>query len=152
MMLAAAQAADLEDGIPSDQPSIPLAAPLWSLKILPYVWLPYLVGDVTVRGRSVHLDVNPIQVLEHLTTSGGRIPAWMSYVEARRGALSLYNDTFYTNLGLSGDLARTRPGVTYAGMVGYRALDVDYEHGSGRRKYGYDVLQHGPMLGLAIRF
>ena len=45
-----------------------------------------------------------------------------------------------------------RDGVTYAGMVGYRALDVDYEEGSGRKKYGYDVLQHGPVLGLVVGF
>ena len=42
--------------------------------------------------------------------------------------------------------------LAYAGMVGYRALDVDYEQGSGRRTYGYDILQHGPVLGLAIGF
>ena len=285
MMPAAAYAADLEGGMPPDLPSVPSPAPAWSLQILPYAWLPFLAGDVTVRGRSVHLDIDPIDVLDHLTTSGGRIPAWMSYIEARRGPLSLYNDTFYANLGLSGDLARTRPGradigvsagldfqqavielgagyevarwalaadrpvafdliagarywyqeadlslavsadldiggleirgnralarsgsvdwldplvgvrlrhqlapgyeltvkgdvggfgagsqfswqalaavtfdlatrdgVTYAGMVGYRALDVDYEQGSGRRTYGYDILQHGPVLGLVMGF
>src|SRR5690554_5858471 len=101
MMPAAAYAADLEGGMPPDLPSVPSPAPAWSLQILPYAWLPFLVGDVTVRGRSVHLDIDPIDVLDHLTTSGGRIPAWMSYIEARRGPLSLYNDTFYANLGLS---------------------------------------------------
>lgn len=278
------RSADLDYGIPPDLPLVPSAAPAWSLQILPYAWLPFLVGDITVRGRPVHLDIDPIQVVDHLTHSGGRIPAWMSYIEARRGPISIYNDSFYANLGLSGDLARTRPradigvsagldfqqavielsagyevaswapvpdrevaidliagarywyqeadlnlalsteldvaglevrgnralarsgtvdwfdplvgarlrhqfapgyeltvkgdvggfgagsklswqafaaltfdlathdGVTYAGMVGYRALDVDYEQGSGRRKYAYDILQHGPVLGLAIGF
>jgi hypothetical protein len=45
-----------------------------------------------------------------------------------------------------------RDGVTYSGVVGYRALDVDYEQGSGLRKYEYDVLQHGPLLGLTVKF
>jgi hypothetical protein len=43
-------------------------------------------------------------------------------------------------------------GVTYSGVLGYRALDVDYEKGSGRSKYRYDVLQHGPIMGLSIAF
>ena len=33
-------------------------------------------------------------------------------------------------------------GVTYSGILGYRVLDIDYEQGSGRTKYEYDVLQH----------
>lgn len=43
-------------------------------------------------------------------------------------------------------------GVTYSGIFGYRLLDVDYEQGSGRTKYEYDVLQHGPLSGLTIAF
>ena len=33
---------------------------------------------------------------------------------------------------------------------GYRILDVDYETGSGLSKFKYDVLMHGPLLGLSI--
>ena len=42
--------------------------------------------------------------------------------------------------------------MTYSGLLGYRALDVDYEQGSGRTKYEYDVLQHGQVTGLTIAF
>jgi hypothetical protein len=45
-----------------------------------------------------------------------------------------------------------KDGVTYSGLLGYRLLDVDYEQGSGRTRYEYDVLQHGPLSGLTIRF
>lgn len=38
------------------------------------------------------------------------------------------------------------------GYVGYRALSVDYTEDSGNRRYEYDVLQHGPMLGATLRF
>ena len=37
-----------------------------------------------------------------------------------------------------------RDGVTYSGLLGYRALSADYEQGSGRTKYVYDVVMHGP--------
>ena len=43
-------------------------------------------------------------------------------------------------------------GVTYSGLLGYRALSVDYEKGSGANKYLYDVIQHGPLLGLTVSF
>lgn len=36
--------------------------------------------------------------------------------------------------------------------IGYRALSVDYEDGSGPDKFGYDVTMSGPIVGLAFRF
>lgn len=36
--------------------------------------------------------------------------------------------------------------------VGYRALSVDYSQGSGNSRYEYDVIQHGPVLGMTVRF
>lgn len=43
-------------------------------------------------------------------------------------------------------------GITYSGIIGYRALYVDYAEGEGRRRYGFDMLQHGPVVGLSLRF
>ncbi|QEL24249.1 hypothetical protein FQV39_17930 [Bosea sp. F3-2] len=43
-------------------------------------------------------------------------------------------------------------GVTYSGVIGYRALYVDYSQGEGRRRYAFDMLQHGPVVGLSLRF
>lgn len=37
-------------------------------------------------------------------------------------------------------------------LFGYRALSQDYESGSGANKFEWDVIAHGPMTGLAIRF
>jgi len=249
----------------------------WTLTVTPYGWTPFLNGDQTVKGRTVSIDVDPIEVLEHLE----RAP-WMSYTEARKGPLALYSDLFYANLGIDAGAARTfgsatlsaslgvdfeqaivelggayeiakwrtgggsstaidllggarywyqdmainlragvggglinpRPGlfiartgsvdwvdpviggrirhqvapgqelvlradiggfgagsefswnalaayswqiavcegVTYSGVLGYRALDVDYEQGSGLNKYEYDVLMHGPLVGLTVGF
>ena len=36
--------------------------------------------------------------------------------------------------------------------VGYRALSVDYENGSGNDKFVYDVTMHGPMIGVGFSF
>jgi hypothetical protein len=282
VMLGAAGTATSADLGSGTEPVAP--ASQWRLNFTPYGWLPFLTGDVTVKGRTVGLDVDPIQVLEHLE----RVP-FMGYAEARNGPLALYNDIFYANLGLtasgvrsrgvrpevggtlsgalgldfeeavieggaayeiakwpSGGGSRTaidilagarywhqemsinlaltgglviggldvskgiaiarggsvdwvdplvgarvrhqlapgqqlmlradvggfgvgsqfswnalaayswdigvRDGVTYSGLLGYRALDVDYEQGSGPDTYEYDVLQHGPVTGLTVSF
>ena len=46
----------------------------------------------------------------------------------------------------------TKNGVTYSGVLGYKALYANYEQGSGRTRFEYDMLQHGPVIGLSIRF
>ena len=257
-----------------------LPASQWKLSFTPYGWLTWLHGAQTVRGRSVNVDVDPIQVLDHLE----RVP-FFGYGEARNGPIALYSDIFYANLGLSGggirsrslasgingtlsaslgldfeeavvevggayevmkldrhtaidvlagarywhqemsinlalagsldagglDISRgfaidrsgsvdwvdpvvggrirynlapgqdvmlrgdvggfgagsqfswnalaaysfvfaKRDGMTYSGVLGYRALSADFEQGSGRTKYVYDVVMHGPVTGLTIGF
>jgi hypothetical protein len=42
--------------------------------------------------------------------------------------------------------------ATWSGMLGYRALYVDYTKGSGDTLYGFDILQHGPIVGVSARF
>ena len=43
-------------------------------------------------------------------------------------------------------------GATVSGVLGYRALAVDFEKGSGANRYDYEVVQLGPLLGLTLRF
>lgn len=49
------------------------------------------------------------------------------------------------------EFARTERAV-WSAMIGYRALYVDYEQGSGHKLYQYDMLTHGPILGVTARF
>lgn len=53
--------------------------------------------------------------------------------------------------GYSFDFA-VRNSVTWSGIVGYRALYADYAKGSGQTRYEFDLLQHGPVVGLSARF
>ena len=43
-------------------------------------------------------------------------------------------------------------GVSWAGILGYRALYVDYTQGSGSSFFEMNLLQHGPLLGVRGRF
>jgi hypothetical protein len=43
-------------------------------------------------------------------------------------------------------------GVAWAGVLGYRALYVDYIQGSGNTLFETNLLQHGPLIGISARF
>ena len=105
--------ADLDAGPPVVREERLLPTSQWTLSVTPYGWLPYLQGDVTVRGRTVSLDVNPGQVLDHLE----RMP-WMSYAEVRNGPLVFYNDIFYAKLGASSSAARFLGAATLDASLG----------------------------------
>ena len=82
---------------------LPHEADRWAVQFTPYAWLTFLNGDSTIKGRTTEFDLNPRQVLSHLES----LP-WMSYTEARKGPLALYNDVFFANLGISGSGVRAR--------------------------------------------
>lgn len=76
IMPTAASSADLEYGISPDLPPAQAAMQSWSLQVLPYTWLPFLVGVIAVRDRTVHLDIDPIQIVDHLTPAAAYPPGW----------------------------------------------------------------------------
>jgi hypothetical protein len=117
-----AASADLGGGEYSGS-TAPVAQPSdWTFAFTTYGWLPWISGDLTVKGRSFDVDVSARQVVDALDWSG--IPAWFSYAEARNGRVALFNDIVYSKLAGSGDFARTGPGgrATLSGNV-----KADYE-------------------------
>jgi len=42
--------------------------------------------------------------------------------------------------------------VAWAGIIGYRALYVDYVQGSGNTLFQTNLLQHGPLIGVSAKF
>ncbi|WP_458758490.1 hypothetical protein ACSVBT_19805 [Afipia sp. TerB] len=52
---------------------------------------------------------------------------------------------------LNWDFAGTER-AAWSAMVGYRALYVDFEKGAGNTLYQYDMLTHGPVMGITARF
>ena len=45
-----------------------------------------------------------------------------------------------------------RNNVTWSGMLGYKALFVDYSQGSDLTHYEYDMIMHGPIIGITARW
>jgi hypothetical protein len=111
--------------------------------------------------------------LGNLVVGGGRAIAQsgsVDWIDAFAGVRARVSLTPNQHLELRGDLGgggsrftwnalaayaydfTTKNGVTYSGVIGYKALYVDYVQGAGANRYAFDMLQHGPVLGLSVRF
>jgi hypothetical protein len=53
--------------------------------------------------------------------------------------------------GYSFDFAE-KNGITYSGLIGFRALYVDYVQGTAQTRYAYKMLQVGPAIGVGFKF
>jgi len=101
----------------------------WQFSFTSYAWLPWISGDVVVKRRTLDVAVDPAQIIDALDWRD-IVPVWMSYTEARRGPLSLFNDTVWADLDGSEGFSRTFHGsratervtATFGGDV-----NVDYK-------------------------
>ena len=85
-------AADLDAPLPvAESP-----ASEWKFSFATYAWLPWISGDLNVRGRDFDVDVAPDDILRTLDWS--TLPVWMSYAEMRHGPLTFFNDIVWTAL------------------------------------------------------
>lgn len=132
----AARAADLDEGDAAEavEPAPPVR--VWTFDFTTYAWLPWLSGDVTVRGRPVEVEASPSDVLGALDWSG--VPVWMSHMELANGRLTLFNDIMYSKVEGAGGFEVTRTGrfstLSLAGDV-----EADYTQTTIEVGAAYDV-------------
>lgn len=118
-------AASADLGPSPAQLAVPAPPPSqWQFSFTPYLWLPWMTGDVVVKGRTLDVSVDPAQLIDHLDWPV-IVPAWMSHAEARRGPLSLFNDIVWADVTGSGGFSRTFHGRRAAATFG-ADIDVDY--------------------------
>jgi hypothetical protein len=100
------------------QPVPPLSQ--WQFSFTPYLWLPWISGDVVVKGRGFDVAVDPADLITHLDWPI-IVPAWMSYAEARRGPLSLFNDIVWSSVsggtGFSREVSGRFATATFGGNI-----------------------------------
>jgi hypothetical protein len=116
----------------------------WTLSVTPYGWLPFFNGDVTIKGRTVSVDVTPIELLEHLDAA-----PWMSYVEARKGPFAIYNDIVYAKVGVDANHARSIDGLNLNATANLKAELAIIEAGAAyeiaRWQPGGSIKDNGPQ-------
>ena len=112
------------------QPYQPLTEPVppasqWQFSFTPYLWLPWISGNAVVKGRGLDVAVDPAQVIDALNWPD-IVPAWMSYAEARRGPLSLFNDIVWADLAGSEGFTRRFHGRLATATFGGN-ISADYQ-------------------------
>ena len=139
---ASSQAAGLYDG-DGDMLMAPMAAAPseWQFRVTPYVWIPGVTGDVTVRGNPVDIDVNVFDLFD--SGSSGvdldSLAALMGYLEASKGRWSIYGDVVWGKFGLSGDaVAQRNPTANLSLSAGANA-GLDYETTMVESGVAYEV-------------
>ncbi len=73
----------------------------WTFTFTPYLWMPWLSGNATVKGRDFNVQADPSDVFGYLKFGV------MGNVEARKGPFSLEVDGFYANVGASPSILRS---------------------------------------------
>ncbi len=125
--------------------------------------------DALGGGRywDLSVDVDATVPLAGLAVSVDRSKSW---IDPFFGARVLVDLTEKLSLAVRGDIGGFGVGSSseftwnasgifgyhfspmISAWLGYRALGVDYESGSGTSKFKYDVIMHGPIVGLGIQF
>lgn len=113
------------------------------------------IGDLEVAGGRAFARSGSVDWLDPMI--GARVrytvaPGHELWLRGDIGGFGVGSDFSWQAIGAYGFELGTYQGFTFSGVVGYRALYVDYVQGEGRQRYGFDMLQHGPVLGVSARF
>jgi hypothetical protein len=111
-------------------------------------------GLVVSRNRVIARsgDVDWVDPLVGFRIRQGLAPGQELLLRANVGGFDVGSQFSWNVLGAYSFAFAVRKGVIYSGLLGYRALSVDFEKGSGTSRYEYDVVQHRPVVGLTIGF
>ncbi len=113
------------------------------------------VGDIKiVNGRAIAAsgDVSWVDPLVGLRIRHQFAPGKELVLSGDVGGFGVGSKFSWQLLGAyNWDFAVTKNTV-WSGMIGYKALYVNYTQGSGLTQYGFNMLQYGPIIGLSMRF
>jgi hypothetical protein len=114
-----------------------------------------VVGDLVLeRGRAIAEsgDISWFDPLIGLRLRHHFSPTIELMLRGDVGGFGVGSQSSWQAMGaFSWEFARTESAV-WSAMLGYRALQVDYQKGSGNTLYEYDIVTHGPILGVTARF
>ena len=113
------------------------------------------IGDLTVGGARAFARSGSVDWLDPLI--GARIryavaPGHELFLRGDIGGFGVGSEFSWQVIGAYGFEFGSYQGITFSGIVGYRALSVDYVQGEGRQRYEFDMVEHGPIIGISARF
>jgi len=122
------------DGLPEPVPPLqPVSG--WSYQFTPYAWVPWVQGNAVVRGRGFNVYADPVDVLEHLDFS------WMSYMQAKKGPLTLFSDIIYVDESTSGSVFTSKTFASRINATLGAAVSADYRFWTVEAGAMYELTQ-----------
>jgi hypothetical protein len=113
------------------------------------------IGDLTLnadRTATASGNAGWVDPLVGLRLRHQFAPGWNFVASGDVGGFSVGSKFSWQALAALNYDFYVRNNVTWSGMVGYKALFVDYSKGSGLTHYEYDMTMHGPIFGVTARF
>jgi hypothetical protein len=113
------------------------------------------IGDLTVAGARAFARSGSVDWLDPLIGARMRYtvaPGHELFLRGDIGGFGVGSEFSWQVIGGYGFEFGSYQGITFSGIVGYRALSVDYVQGEGRQRYGFDMVEHGPIIGISARF
>ncbi len=143
----------------------PVPAGTWQIDVAPFVWLPSVAGNITVRGHTIEDDMSIGDIL-----SKSKFPiALMAHAEARNGDFGLFIEPMYMELrftpsrrNLSADITTQMFFLEFGGF--WRALQGEVGQSGSGQYWAFDLLAggrysdlgnsttlnfHGPVAGIS---
>ncbi len=129
-----------------------------SVVLEPYVGGRYtnvqLDADFGIGGfnRSFSNTISFVDPIVGLRTEWELSDRWAAVVSADIGGFGVGSDFSWNAIGLVGyrfGMFRERDAAVF---LGYRGLGQNYSDGSGASRQEWDVITHGPIIGLNVRF
>jgi hypothetical protein len=116
----------------------------------------YLNTKIKIRGGGPQVDANKdwVDPVIGLRTLWQLTPKWSVTALGDIGGFGISgaSDFSWQATGLVGYSFGLLGDDNAKVLAGYRALSQDYQSGSGRNEFKWDMTLHGPVLGLAIGF
>lgn len=113
------------------------------------------VADLEVAGARAFARSGSVDWIDPIV--GARLrytmaPGHELWLRGDVGGFGAGSEISWQAIGAYGFEFGTYQGVTFSGVIGYRALYADYTQGEGRDRYEFDMLTHGPVIGISARF
>ena len=113
------------------------------------------IGDLELAGTRAFARSGSVDWIDPVI--GARVryavaPGHELFLRGDIGGFGVGSDFSWQAIGGYGFDFGAWNGITFSGVIGYRALSVDYAQGEGRRRYEFDMIQHGPILGVSMRW
>jgi hypothetical protein len=148
----ASHAADLPPDAYAYQTPVSPPPSGWSFRLTPYAWAPSVNGDVTVRGRTIDIDMSFWDLFDSGSSKAEleSLLALMGYMEARKGPWGIYGDVVWGKFDFSRSAVTQRNPVANLSLSASAKAGLGYEITMAESGLTYEIARLGAARATAF--